>query len=240
MISIIIPTLNEEKILEKTLKSLKELKVANYEIIVSDGSSTDQTLPIAKQHAHKVIEHTDPERQNIAKGRNAGAKHAIGDYLVFIDADVTIPDINNFFTVALNLFEHHKDLVALTVFLKVLPEHITLSDRLFFSIVNRVHQFQNNFLHSGSASGEFQMVRKEAFEKVGGYNQAIVMGEDNDLFERLSKIGRTKIEVGLHVFHTSRRAHAIGWIKLLPLWIINAIYRKIIKRSFSKEWSVIR
>src|SRR5665213_4213761 len=98
MISIIIPTLNEEKILKKTLTSLKQLKVADYEIIVSDGASTDKTLEIAKDHAHKVITHTSAGRQNIAQGRNAGAAHAHGDYLVFIDADVFIPKINDFFT----------------------------------------------------------------------------------------------------------------------------------------------
>jgi len=240
MISIIIPTLNEEKILKKTLSALKELFITEYEIIVSDGDSNDRTLEIAKTHAHQVITHTLPARQTIAQGRNAGAATAKGDYLVFIDADVFIPDINNFFSVALELFEVNTKLVALTVFLKVLPEHVTLSDKLFFSVVNRSYQFLNNVLHIGAASGEFQMIRTATFKKVNGYNPSLVAGEDNDMFARLSKVGQTKIEVDLHVMHTSRRAHAIGWNKLLSLWIMNLAYGKILKRSFSKEWKVIR
>ncbi|MCL5775137.1 MAG: hypothetical protein M1333_02900, partial [Patescibacteria group bacterium] len=131
-------------------------------------------------------------------------------------------------------------LCGLTVFLKVLPEHVTLSDQMFFGVVNRLYQFYNNVLHLGMASGEFQMIRAEAFKKVGGFNPTLVVGEDNDLFGRLSTIGKTRVETGLFVMHTSRRAHSVGWTKLLGLWAINLIFNKVIKRSFSKEWKVIR
>lgn len=238
-LSIIIPTLNEEKVIEKTLKSLVELKVLDYEVIISDGGSKDKTVELAKRYT-KVIEHLKPERQNIAEGRNLGASKASGEYLVFIDADVIIPDINNFFQSAIELFEQDKNLEGLTVFLKVLPEHVTLSDKLFFGLVNRLNQFQNNFLHIGSAAGEFQMMRRATFEKLGGYNTTIIVGEDNDLFSRLSKVGKTKVESSLHVMHTSRRAHEIGWHQLLYLWVMNLFFVKILNKSYSKEWKPIR
>ncbi len=240
MLSIIIPTLNEEKIIERTLKALRELNVVDYEIIVSDGHSTDRTVEIAKKYADAVVEHDGSFRQTIGQGRNAGAAVARGDLLLFLDADVFIPDINDFFVRAVNLFSDDEKLVALTVFLKVLPEHITLSDKLFFGMTNRFLQFSNNVLHWGAAAGEFQMIRASAFRQVGGFNPKLVMGEDNDLFARLSKIGATHVETGLHVFHTSRRAHSKGWIPLLLLWWSNTLYNKIFKRSLSKEWEVIR
>jgi glycosyltransferase involved in cell wall biosynthesis len=240
MISIIIPTLNEEKILEKTLKALCELNAVPYEIIVSDGGSTDKTVQIAKKFANKVVTHDGKTRQTIGIGRNAGAKIASGELLLFLDADVFIPEINDFFVKAINLFDQDKKLAGLTVFLKVLPESVTISDWLFFSMVNRSHQFFNNVLHSGTASGEFMMVRASAFNQINGFNEKLIMGEDNDLFARLSKIGATKIESGLYVMHTARRAHDVGWFKLLPLWWLNMVYNKIFKRSFSKEWKVIR
>lgn len=240
MISIIIPTLNEEKVLERTLKALSVLNITDYEIIVSDGASKDRTVEIAKKFAHAVVVHEEPHRQNIAEGRNLGAAQAKGEFLVFIDADVFIPEINNFFGRALEMFEKDSGLVGLTVFLKVLPEHVTLSDRLFFGMVNRFNQFSNNILHVGAAAGEFQMVRAETFKKLGGYNEAIVIGEDNELFGRLSRVGKTQVETGLYVLHTSRRAHDVGWFKLLFLWWINLFYIKFFKKSFSKEWKPIR
>lgn len=240
MLSIIVPTLNEEKVIETTLKSIKGLSVVDYELIVSDGASRDNTVKIAQAHAHKVVVHSSRSRQNIAQGRNAGAAAARGDFLVFIDADVTIPQINDFFSRALDLFANDPQLVGLTVFLKVLPQHVTLSDRLFFGLVNRFNQFSNNVLHLGVAAGEFQMIKSGAFARAGGYNHKLVVGEDNDLFARLGKIGRTKVATGLHVYHTSRRAHNVGWPQLLFLWWFNLFFVKIFGRSFSKEWEVVR
>jgi glycosyltransferase involved in cell wall biosynthesis len=240
MLSIIIPTLNEEKILEKTLRSLRKLTNSKYEIIVSDGHSTDATVAIAKKYADQVVEHDGKHRQTIGEGRNAGAAVATGKYLLFIDADVFIPNINEFFIQAIHSFESNKKLVGLTVFLKVLPEEVTLSDKLFFSLANRVNQFSNNVLHLGTASGEFMMVRAETFRQIGGFDPKLVVAEDNDLFGRLSKLGHTRVETGLHVMHTSRRAHSIGWIALLGLWLGNFVYNKVKKKSLSKEWKVIR
>ncbi len=239
MISIIIPTLNEEKILEKTLKALTPLSL-EHEIIVSDGGSTDKTVQIAEKYAGRVVKNENGLKQNIALGRNLGAKVANGEYLVFLDADVEIPDINNFFQKAVNLFKQQKDLVGLTVFLKVFPEHATLADKFFFQLVNTVHYIANNWLKTGSASGEFQMIQAKAFKEIGGYDERLVIGEDNRMFSKLADIGKTRVETGLHVLHTSRRAHKTGWAQLLSLWMLNNIWNQIFKRSFSKEWKVIR
>jgi glycosyltransferase involved in cell wall biosynthesis len=239
-LSIIIPTLNEEKILEKTLKSLRLLNAIDYEVIISDGHSTDRTVEIAKKYADKVIEHDGSFRQNIAQGKNDGAQKAIGDYLLFLDADVIIPDTNSFFIKAFEIFEKDKRLVALTVFLKVLPEHVTLSDKFFFGMVNLQTLFFNNVMHMGVAAGEFQMMTSSAFKNAGGYNPALVMGEDAEFFNKLSKLGKVRTASGLEVFHTSRRAHSIGWPKLLFLWWFNFLFARVFKRSHVKEWTVIR
>lgn len=239
-LSIIVPTLNEEKVIARTLSAVRELRAVSYEVILSDGASSDRTVELARKYADKMVVHDGQTRQTIAGGRNAGAAVANGDYLVFMDADVYIPNINEFFRQALERFETEPALCGLTVFLKVLPEHVTLSDRLFFGLVNRLYQFCNNVLHWGRASGEFQMVRAEVFRQVGGFNERLVVGEDNDLFGRLSQAGRTRVETGLFVMHTSRRAHHVGWTRLLSLWLLNSLFNKFIKRSFSKEWKAIR
>jgi glycosyltransferase involved in cell wall biosynthesis len=240
MISIIIPTLNEEKILKRTLKPLRKLNRADYEVIVSDGGSTDRTRDIALRYADRLASACEGKRQTIAEGRNAGAEIAVGEYLVFLDADVYIPNADQFFKNTIHTFEEDPKLVGLTVFLKVFPQNATLSDKFFFSIINAIYYCSNNIFHVGAASGEFQMMRAEVFKTVGGFNGALVAGEDNDLFARLSKQGKTRVDAGLHILHTSRRAHSIGWHNLLFLWIVNGLMSKVLKRSFSKEWTVIR
>ena len=86
-ISIIIPTLNEEKYIERCLKSLKNQSFRNFEIIVSDSYSTDDTVKIAKKYGAKVVltKKTGP-----AAGRNEGARKAKGSILVFLDADTFV------------------------------------------------------------------------------------------------------------------------------------------------------
>ncbi len=104
-ISIIIPTLNEEKWIGRTFKNLKKIKSIPYEIIVSDGNSKDKTISIAKRYTKKYVVYKEKKRQNIAMGRNMGARIARGEYFVFMDADVTIPDVDNFFKKAISFFD---------------------------------------------------------------------------------------------------------------------------------------
>jgi len=90
--SIIIPAYNEEKLLSKTLACLNKVKERlnndfTGEIIVVDNNSTDNTAKIAKEYEAQVVF----ERENcIAKARNAGAKSAKGEFLIFIDADTIV------------------------------------------------------------------------------------------------------------------------------------------------------
>ena len=88
--SIIIPAYNEEALLANTLevlqKAMAEIPLVG-EIIVTDNNSTDRTPEIAQASGAKVV--FEPVNQ-ISRARNTGAKHAIGRYLVFIDADTLV------------------------------------------------------------------------------------------------------------------------------------------------------
>lgn len=240
MISFIIPTLNEETVLESTLKALRKLQAMPYEIIVSDGHSTDRTVEIAEQYADKVVEHDGKTRQNISKGRNAGAAVAQGEFLVFMDADSRIEDPDAFFTEALEQFKNNPELVAVTVRLKVYPDQETFVDKIMFSIVNFNVFILNNVLHTGESTGEFQMIRKSAFNFLKGFREDLITREDADMFQRLSKVGKIKFYGNLTVFHSGRRAHKVGWPRCLWTWVTNIIWFALFGRVVSKEWKVIR
>lgn len=239
-LSVVIPTRNEEKAIGATLGFLRnELTAFPFELVVADGGSTDRTVAVAKKYA-TVLEYHGEERKTIAWGKNRGAEAAKGEFLVFIDADVRIPKPNEFFRSALAEFERDPKLAGLTVKLRVFPESATFADRFFFGWVNIVHYVNNNILHTGSASGEFQMMRKTTFDAVRGYKEYLPVAEDNDMFRRIARFGRTRIAWDLTVFHTGRRAHAVGWPRLLWEWFTNDLSVRYSDRSHHKEWRQIR
>ena len=88
LVSIIVSAQNEEKYIENTLKSIKNLRYPNYELIIICDSCSDKTYKISKIHSSKVF---NVNFKNISKVRNFGAKKSRGEILAFFDAD-TIPD----------------------------------------------------------------------------------------------------------------------------------------------------
>jgi len=91
MISFVIPAHNEEKLIGRTLDALVEAVRATgrpFEIIVVDDASDDATATIAEQKGARVVA---VNRRQIAAVRNDGAKVALGDPLIFVDADTVIP-----------------------------------------------------------------------------------------------------------------------------------------------------
>jgi glycosyltransferase involved in cell wall biosynthesis len=241
MISFIIPTRNEEKAIGKTLKHLRDsFRLVPYEIIVTDDDSNDRTVELAKEFADQVLTHTRQAGDTISANRNRGAAKARYPYLVFLDSDVFIPGPDDFLKKAIDCFEHDPKLVALTVNLRVLPEIATLADRFFFGLVDLIFRIDNNFLGLGGASGKFMMVKTAIFQIVGGFNEKLVVSEDNELFWRLSRVGRTRIEPTLVAYHGGRRVHALGWPRVLFLWLKNFLSAVLFKRSVDKDWKPIR
>lgn len=91
LVSFIIPTLNSKKVLEACLQSVLIQTVKDYEIIVADGGSTDNTLGIAKNFNAKIIEN---HLKTGEAGKAVGINHAQGKYLVFLDSDNILPSRN--------------------------------------------------------------------------------------------------------------------------------------------------
>jgi glycosyltransferase involved in cell wall biosynthesis len=90
-ISVIIPVFNEEKDIAECLESLKQQKFDGFEIIVVDDGSTDRTSEVLSkyQKSNSKIQILEQNHKGPAASRNFGAKHAKGEVLVFLDADMT-------------------------------------------------------------------------------------------------------------------------------------------------------
>ncbi len=239
-LSFILPTFNEEKVLEATLRSLRQLKALTCEIIITDGNSKDKTLEVAHRMADKVVVWDKPYRQTIALARNLGAHQAAGEYFVFLDADVTIPNMDEFFSTAVQRFVDDPALSALTAWRGIVPENETVADRVNFSILTFGVYVMNNFLHMPNCWGEFQMMPAAKFRAVGGFNEHMIAAEDMDMFIRLGKLGKTRLEPSLKFFESGRRVHKMGWPRAWVLWLGTGMKQRWFGKSREVPWEVIR
>lgn len=239
--SIIIPTLNEEKLLPQILEQLTSeiaLKDNEYEIIISDGGSKDSTQDIAEKFKCTFIKHESPVKDNISAGRNKGAKNAQGEWLVFLNADVRLANVKRFF----NFMEekvYSSGWLAVGGHVKVFPEEEIFSDKLYHGFYYYYFHLLN-FLGMGNGRGECQVIRKDIFNQLGGYDEKLAAGEDFDLFKRIKKIGKILLTNELLVYESPRRFRRFGYFTVSMMWLKNSSSIVLRKKSISREWEEVR
>ena len=210
-ISIIIPTLNEEKYLPLLLESIRKQNFQDYEIIVADAGSEDRTLEIAKNYNCQIVEGGLP-----AKGRNNGAKTARGSLLLFLDADTILPE--NFLESSLKEFEKRKLQIAS---FKLIP----LGSRIVIMLFNIFYNFPTLLLEKILAHAAIGILaRKELFEKLNGFDESIVLAEDHDFARRAKKIGKYGIIRSTKIFVSIRRFRKEGWLKIALKYFLTELY----------------
>lgn len=175
MISVIIPAYNEEGFIEKTLLQLIQLKQeANLEIIVSDGNSTDRTVEMAFPYA-KVIQ----AGKGKGKQLNEGAKHAAGDILFFVHADMYVPE-GALKKITEEIYENGFDGGGFSNIFKEHNKRIKLMGRILHLRLNDKGQAERKIFYGDN--GIF--VKKEVFQKMGGFKEISIM-EDYDFSIRM-------------------------------------------------------
>jgi glycosyltransferase involved in cell wall biosynthesis len=241
--SVIIPTRNEAATIGETLRQYTALiDVVDLEIIISDANSTDQTAEIVAawicQFGDRIQLVQKPGRQNIAIGRNAGAAAACGTILFHTDADVRLPEPALFFQ---TIAQHFADprIAAATAPIRIYPEEANFTDRFYHLLMNTTIQWSIP-LHWCLAKGECQIVRRSAFEQIGGYDERLVAGEDCNLFYRLQKAGKMLFLNNLVVHHSPRRFRQYGYWKVSYQYFMEGVSRLLVKKSFAREWKVVR
>ena len=171
--------MNEEDYLPYLLRSIQAQTYEDFEVIVADKFSTDDTRKIAEEYNARVI-----DGGLVAEGRNWGAKVAKGEILLFLDADVILPD-PWFLQTTIAEFEKRALDVATC---KIKP----ITDK---KIDKFMHEFFNYYMWVTSAirphaPGFCIFSRKKMHEAVNGFDEEIKLAEDHDYVQRAGKKGK--------------------------------------------------
>ena len=179
-ISVIIPTMNEEKYIGRLLKSIKDAGF-NGEIIVVDGGSKDRTMKIARKYGAKVY----VKKGNVAFARNYGARKAHGDIFVFLDADMVVG--RNFFREVRKKIHKFRTLVFNPLGNDMNGKASYLAF-LFNKIMAQFIKFGLKYMTGGGV-----VVTRKYFEMAGGFNERMIVAEDMEfLLKAGGKLGMVK------------------------------------------------
>ncbi len=205
-ISIIVPTLNEEKLIASTLKNV--LRVApEAEIIVVDGGSRDNTVKIARGYAKVLVEHG-----NVGFARNTGAKMSEGDILVFLDADTTIT--RQFIDEVLKTFNNPNVVGAGGL---ILPQYINQFEEAVFYFFNLLIM-ASFVIGRPKLAGTCVAYKRKPFLEVDGFDISMAASEDLELCKKISKKGKIAFFRHVIVRTSRRRLKQLGLFKLILDW----------------------
>jgi len=224
--SVVVPTYNEEKYIRKTLQALKKQTFTDFEVIVKDGGSKDQTVKIAKRFADRIVSLPDT---SVADARNQGARYAEGENLVFTDADTLLPPqtLERF-----NEFMDNRQVVGVSC--RKIPQSGNLLDRFLYEFVN-ASTFVSSKIGLGGAHGNCMLIRRRVFEQIGGFNPNIIVAEEQELVRRASKFGRYIFLLDFYVVENPRRLHKWGRRRLYMAWTIGMVKSFIAGKKQSYE-----
>lgn len=190
LISIIIPTLNEEKYLPHLISDLQAQTFQEFEVVIVDAGSTDDTQAVVKKSSTKKFPFhllVCPKR-NVSIQRNMGAARTSAPWLLFIDADTRLPAT---YLEDLAAALGKKDIDAFTTF--AIPDTDKFSDKLLTSAHNAL-SVGVAWMKKPYAFGACLGCSRKAFELVHGFDEHVSFQEDADLLQRIVKI-KLKFEI---------------------------------------------
>lgn len=231
-VSVVIPALNEENGIEATLRSVRACPTPQpLELVVADGNSTDRTVEIAQRYCDTVVIETT---RTISAGRQAGARAAHGDILLFTDADSLVDP-----QWASRLARAFDDPQVVAAFGMIEPSDASTLERLALRYLVRAAATVFNLIGMDYVYGNNMAVRRTAFDKIGGMNIYLATAEDTDLVHRIRRMGKVAFVPGAEVRYSMRRIRKWGYPKYV--WFHTSNFLKtLFLRAPAKHYEPVR
>lgn len=212
MLSIIIPTLNEQERLPRLLRSIKKQKLSDYEIIIADAGSKDKTVEIGKSFGCQIAPGGLP-----ARARNQGAKIARGSTLLFLDADTRLPP--DCLEKAVNEFEKRNLKIAGFQLLS-LEKNKMANFFLYFFYNLPILILEKILPHAAMAI----LMDKKLFQKLKGFDETVKLAEDHHLARHAKKLAKFGVIKSTKVFVSIRRFQKDGWLRTGLKYFLAELY----------------
>jgi glycosyltransferase involved in cell wall biosynthesis len=194
LVSIVIPTFNNEETIGRCLESVEAQTYKSIECIIVDRYSTDRTADIAKHYLAEVI--LEEGERTLAK--NIGLKKADGEFICFIDSDMELESqvINE----CISAFNDNTGGI-------VIPERSIGS-----SFWVKVRDFERSF-YAGSDVESARFFRKELVKKVGGFDEQRIFFEERVVPEKIEKLGfDVNRRIASQIIHNEEGFSLLGWL----------------------------
>ena len=178
--SIIVPAYNRANTISRTLDSLYAQTNTDFEVIVVDDGSTDNTREIVSVYVQqKGLNYIYQPNSGVSAARNCGALHAIGEYLLFLDSDDTVTS-NWIKDYEEKILEQGADLLYCGI--KRIRNGVVIGQ------TDPANPFNNGVAYGNFIPGSF-CLKRELFESVGGYDPILFYSENTELSFRLKQKG---------------------------------------------------
>ncbi|MDP4038841.1 MAG: glycosyltransferase [bacterium] len=222
-LSIIIPALNEQHYIGKLLECLTDQDFRNFEVIVSDSNSDDNTIAVAERFLKKLnLKIVQSAKRGVSLARNRGALEARSKWLLFLDADTQIP--GNFLTNILAETEKKNHTIASVKFRANSPKLIDkFGSKISFLAMKALEKSNHP-----NVSGFCILIRRELHQKIGGFNTKLNLGEDVDYAARAIRTGaKFGFLHSTYLLISVRRYESEGRIKTFLKTLYFESYRRL-------------
>ena len=221
LLTIVIPCFNEEEYILSTLNYINnQININDTIVYISDGGSTDKTLfliDMFKSTEHCILDIRVIKGGTVSVGRNNGLNLVKTDYVLFIDADTSIPNDNH-----INYYLEY--IVVNDLHLMTSPIYCTVSDKKAkfmlksFNIFNKMISKYEPF-----SVGTFFLTKTNIVKQLGGFDETVIHSEDYLLSK---KYNRNKFKIGKHkIGQDNRRFKKFGYLNMIELILKGGINR---------------
>lgn len=227
-LSIIVPAYNEEEHIEKCLKSLSKQKNKNFELIIVDNSSTDNTIKMAKKYSRNIYIEKRRGYHNVV---SKGVLKSSGDLIAVCDADGIYP--KDWTQKVYDTFHKNKDIVAFYGTIKL--HDVNKYTRKIYEKIFYNFMVYMKYRGVDVCNGPNFVFKKSAYKKAGGYGHKVYdqAGVDIEFGIRLKKVGKIIFVPSIFMWGSLRRAEKQGLIKMIYKNLV--MYNAFIKNRRVKE-----
>src|SRR3989338_3438906 len=213
MLTIVIPTKNEEEYLPRLLASIRQQTYQPKEIIVADAASDDRTRAIAQEFGARVVDGGMP-----AAGRNFGAAQSSQEIILFLDADVELREPTFLEKSVGEMLERKLDLATCDVF--------PLSDAFVDHFMHEAYNIYARVWGSlfPHAPGFCMFARRSLHEKIKGFDESIIFCEDHDYARRAAKVGGFGFLHGTRIPVSIRRLDRDGRMSIAVKYVLAELH----------------